>query len=76
MTKPCITVDGKQLGDPQKAAEVMVDLIRGEGTAAGKPFPEILGLGSDCFDVVKRESEAALARLDKWEEATKSTDFV
>jgi hypothetical protein len=76
ITQSCLAYNGNQPGDPLKGVEIMVDVVRGEGVAAGKPFPTSLSLGGDCFDVVKMESEAALARLEEWKEVTKSTDFV
>ena len=36
----------------------------------------MLALGSDCYDVVKRESEATPSALEEWEDVTTSTDFV
>jgi len=68
--------NGKQPGDPLKGVEVMVDVVRGEGVAEGKPFPPLLILGSDCFDVVKTECEKTLARLEEWKDVSESTDFV
>ncbi|RDB30241.1 hypothetical protein Hypma_007082 [Hypsizygus marmoreus] len=67
--------NGKQPGDPLKGVEVVVDVVRGEGVAAGKAFPTVLNLGTDCYDVVKSECEATLARLEDWKEVTTSTDF-
>ncbi|GLB33166.1 putative short-chain dehydrogenases reductases (SDR) family protein [Lyophyllum shimeji] len=67
--------NGKQPGDPRKGVEIMVDVVRGEGVAAGKEFPTVLALGSDCYNVVKTESERTLARLEEWKEVSKSTDF-
>ena len=32
--------DGKRPGNLKKAVEVIVDFVRGEGDAKGKPFPE------------------------------------
>lgn len=67
--------NGKQPGDPLKGVEVMVDVVRGEGTAVGKPFPLALSLGSDCYAVVKTESEKALEQGELWKEVSQSTDF-
>ncbi|KAF8805492.1 NAD(P)-binding protein [Phlegmacium glaucopus] len=67
--------NGKQPGNPSKGVEVMVDLVRGEGAAAGKPFPRALALGTDCYAVVKNASQSALARLEEWKDVSFSTDF-
>lgn len=66
---------GKQPGDPQKGAEIVVDLVRGEGSAKGKEFPRFLLLGRDCYEQVKEKLEKALLVIEEWKEATQSTDF-
>jgi hypothetical protein len=53
----------------------MVDLVRSEGAAAGKPFPGTLALGTDCYKVVEDASQAALTHLEEWKDVTFSTDF-
>ncbi|KAF9445505.1 NAD(P)-binding protein [Macrolepiota fuliginosa MF-IS2] len=67
--------NGKQPGDPEKAVEVIVDLVRGEGASKGKAFPRSLVLGSDCFKTVKQESEMVLSNIEEWKEITIGTDF-
>jgi hypothetical protein len=63
----------KQPGDPQKGVEVMIDVIRSEGVAQGRTFPSNLALGSDCYAVIKSQTEAALKGLEEWQDVTKST---
>ncbi|KAJ7140589.1 hypothetical protein C8R43DRAFT_1109532 [Mycena crocata] len=70
-----VAADGKQLGNPAKGVEVIVDVVRGEGLAAGKPFPTSLAPGSDCYGVIKAHSEGVLARLEEWRTVSESTDF-
>ncbi|ESK94776.1 serine 3-dehydrogenase [Moniliophthora roreri MCA 2997] len=67
--------NNKQPGDPLKAAEVMVDVVRGEGVAEGKTFSNNIQLGSDCYEVAKAECEKALSRLEEWKDVSLSTDF-
>lgn len=67
--------NGKQPGDPKKGVEVVLDVVRGEGLAAGKPFPTSLALGSDCYSIIKVELDKSGARLEEWSEVSKSTDF-
>jgi hypothetical protein len=67
--------NGKQPGDPLKGVKIMVDVVRGEGQAAGKEFPPALALGTDCYTVVKTESERSLRLLEEWKDVTASTDF-
>ena len=65
----------KQPGDPKKGVQVMLDVVRGEGVAAGRTWEINVQLGSDCFAVVKQHCETALKRLSEWEDITKSTDI-
>ncbi|KDR71144.1 hypothetical protein GALMADRAFT_144209 [Galerina marginata CBS 339.88] len=67
--------NGKQLGNPLKGVEVMVDLVRGEGLCAGKSFPTGLALGSDSYGVAKDASSSTLSRLEEWKAVSFSTDF-
>ena len=53
----------------------MVDVIRGEGVAAGRPFPATLPLGSDCFNAITAACEKSLANLTEWEDVITGTDF-
>ena len=53
----------------------MVDLVRGEGAAAGRPFPRALALGTDCYKVVEDACQTALTRLEEWKDVSFSTDF-
>ena len=50
----------KERGDPDKLVEVLVDVVRGEGVAAGRPWPNYLFLGNDSIDPVKSKLETLL----------------
>lgn len=67
--------NGKQPGDPKKGVRVIIDVVRGEGSAKGREYPEGLRLGSDCYAVAKRESEKVIKEADEWKEVSFSTDF-
>ncbi|PPQ78486.1 hypothetical protein CVT25_011827 [Psilocybe cyanescens] len=67
--------NGKQPGDPLKGVNVLLDLVRGEGQAAGKPFPRGLSLGTDSYTVAKTASLNALERLEQWKDVSFSTDI-
>ncbi|MVV47028.1 oxidoreductase [Pseudomonas sp. PB120] len=59
---------GKQLGDPQKAAQAMLQVI-------DSPTPPAhLLLGSDALGVVRDKLRRALSEIDQWETLTRSTD--
>jgi NAD(P)-dependent dehydrogenase (short-subunit alcohol dehydrogenase family) len=59
---------GKQLGDPVKAAQAMLQLI-----ASDNP-PAHLLLGSDALKLVREKLAQLNAEIDQWEAVTRSTD--
>ncbi|EPQ58827.1 NAD P-binding protein [Gloeophyllum trabeum ATCC 11539] len=67
-------VHGKQPGCPKKGAQVVVDVIRGEGPAAGRDIHNTMAVGSDVYGVIEEECVATLKRLQDWKEVTQSTD--
>lgn len=54
---------------------MIVDVVRGEGQAAGKRMPAVLAIGSDCYQIVRSALEDAIDRLDTWKDVTISTDL-
>ena len=64
------SVAGTQLGDPDKAMEAVVDVVRGEGVVKGRPFPLYLILGEDAEQDVKIKSHKILGALDEWKDVT------
>ena len=70
-----VEMNGAQPGDPKKGAEMVVDIVKGEGAAAGKPIPANIVLGEDSYEVAKKASEEALIRLEIWKDASCSTDY-
>ncbi|KAJ7162603.1 hypothetical protein C8R43DRAFT_990900 [Mycena crocata] len=66
--------DGKQLGDPEKAMEAVVDVVRGEGAAQGKPWPRYLLLGQADRDV-RAKCKIMTEHLDEWSEVIRGVDY-
>jgi hypothetical protein len=66
--------DGKQPGDPTRAARRIVDAV-GLMHASTAPFPQRIPLGSDALAVIKRKCEDTLQELKGWETFASSTDF-
>lgn len=61
--------DGRQAGDPDKAAHVLLDLVE-------HPDPPVhLLLGSDALSVVRRKLSMMQTAIGAWEEVSRSTDF-
>jgi NAD(P)-dependent dehydrogenase (short-subunit alcohol dehydrogenase family) len=60
---------GKQNGDPDKVAAVIMNLVTLDES------PVHLLLGSDALALVKPALRTALGEIDIWEEVSRSTDF-
>ncbi|MEZ2221178.1 oxidoreductase [Rhizobium sp. RCC_161_2] len=60
---------GKQLGDPKKAAQVMLRLIASENP------PTHLLLGRDAISFVREKLGLLKTEFDAWEQVSASTDF-
>lgn len=69
------SLNNAQVGDPKKGAKLMVDVIRGEGAAAGKELPLRLPMGSDILEEIRQKCKDTLAICDEWEKEILSTDF-
>ncbi|MFD7622693.1 short-chain dehydrogenase/reductase, partial [Streptomyces sp. NPDC059802] len=61
--------DGKQEGDPDKAAAANLTALAAEET------PLRLPLGNDAIDAIQAHLEAARAETLAWETVSRSTDF-
>lgn len=59
---------GKQLGDPRKAAQAMLQII-----ASSTPPAHVL-LGSDALGLVRDKLANTAREMDQWEALTRSTD--
>lgn len=63
--------DGKQPGDIQKGAKVIVDVLSGR---SGRDVPERLALGKDAYAAIKAKCEETLALLEEWKDIITTTD--
>lgn len=61
--------DGRQLGDPARAAEAIIALVRSDDP------PLHLLLGSDALRRAREKLDAVLGEIDAWQALTQSTDF-
>ncbi|KAJ7273016.1 hypothetical protein C8J57DRAFT_1506584 [Mycena rebaudengoi] len=55
-------------GDPAKAMEVVVDVVNGEGAAAGKPWPTYLVLGSAAEKAILDKTEKLKKHMEEWKD--------
>jgi NAD(P)-dependent dehydrogenase (short-subunit alcohol dehydrogenase family) len=61
--------DGKQAGDPARAARVLLDIARLDDP------PLRLLLGSDAVEAVQKSDASRAAETARWSEVSRSTDF-
>jgi hypothetical protein len=54
----------------------MIDVIKSEGFAAGRPLPKRLPLGSESLRIVKEKCFETLRICNDWEDLIISTDVV
>lgn len=66
-------MNGNQPGDPMKAVNVMIDVVKGEGVAEGRTVPERLPIGSDCLEVMRKKRMNDLLTCNEWEGVIRST---
>ena len=59
----------QQAGDPDKAGEVIVDVVNGDD------LPEILTLGAAAVDAVIDTLQGKINELEKWREVSNKCDF-
>lgn len=69
------SIPGTQKGDPVRAMEVLVDIVKGEGAAENKPWPSHLILGDDAIADVKQKSNRLMATVDEWEGVGRAVSF-
>ena len=68
-------VAGTQKGDPNKAMEAVVDVVKGEGKAKGRPWPLYLALGDDADEGIRQKSTKLLRHVDEWGDVVRSVNF-
>lgn len=65
-------LNGKQRGDPDKAAEIIVKLANND---YGKGLPVRLALGSDAYENIVETYHENLKSANEWKDVSCSTDF-
>jgi NAD(P)-dependent dehydrogenase (short-subunit alcohol dehydrogenase family) len=68
--KDLMSASGRQEGDPDRAAAVIVDLVHG-----AEPLPLRLPLGAEAVERISKVYERNLAAIAPWAELARSTDF-
>ncbi|KAG7095289.1 hypothetical protein E1B28_006058 [Marasmius oreades] len=68
-------IPGNEPGDPVKAMEVVVDIVRGEGVAKGKEWPGTILLGEDAEATYRKKETKLNQAIQEWIQVTKSVAF-
>ncbi len=66
--------NGKQLGDPDKGAERIFEVVTGAGMAKGKKEYLRLPLGTDCLQSARAKIDQLKETFDEFEEIASSTN--
>ncbi|KAJ7043059.1 hypothetical protein C8F04DRAFT_1073533 [Mycena alexandri] len=66
---------GSVPGDPVKAMAAVVDVVRGEGVAVGRPWPTYLVLGKDAEKAILAKTEKLKNHLEEWTDVVRGVDF-
>ncbi|KAL0958957.1 hypothetical protein HGRIS_014269 [Hohenbuehelia grisea] len=67
------SVPGSEKGDPDKAMEALVDVVRGEGIAKGREWPGHLVLGEDAEADIRNKAETVIEVLNAWSDVAKGS---
>jgi len=70
-----LTLNGKQPNDPERGMEVVVDVVRGEGRAAGKPFPLWLALGADAVKDIRAKATRIVDSLGMYQDLSVAAGY-
>ncbi|KAF6223274.1 hypothetical protein HO133_000116 [Letharia lupina] len=64
-----------QQGDPRKAADRIVDMVRSEGRTAGKSIPTRFPVGADAVEKIRGSCSKKMEICDEWEAFSSDTKF-
>ena len=53
-------IDGKQPGHPKQGAEMIVDVVKGDGRAKGKEWPVRLPMGRNALELIREKCNETL----------------
>ncbi|KAI0676307.1 NAD-P-binding protein [Trametes maxima] len=62
-------------GDPAKAMELLVDVVRGEGRAAGKAWPLYLPMGELAVNAIRGKATKMLEVVEEWQDVIGDLNF-
>ena len=62
------SISGTEPGNPDKAMELLVDVVRGEGKAGEREFPQYLILGEDAMANAEYRAGKVVQACRDWED--------
>lgn len=62
-------------GDPDKAMQLLVDVVRGEGSAKEKEWPLYLPMGEVAEGAIRTKSKRMIQVLDEWGAIIRDLNF-
>lgn len=65
----------QQPGSPEQGVRRIIELMNGEGQAAGKYLLEFLALGGDAVEQLRSKCQKVLKLLDEWQPVSSNTNF-
>jgi NAD(P)-dependent dehydrogenase (short-subunit alcohol dehydrogenase family) len=68
--------NNKQLGDVEKGAKVIVDILTHSGVAEGRDIPVRIALGSDALSTIIGKCKETEELLNEWRDIAITTDHV
>ncbi|KAJ7596537.1 hypothetical protein C8J56DRAFT_1011267 [Mycena floridula] len=69
------TTWGTFKGDPKKAMNVVLDVVKGEGVAKDRPWPLYLPLGAPCHTAIQNKATTMIKISQEWSDVTTDLDF-
>jgi len=75
LEKNHVSIAGTEKGDPAKAMNVVVDVVRGEGKAKGRQWPLYLALGEDAEMHIRGKAGKLLTHCDDWGNVIRDVKF-
>lgn len=65
---------GNSPGDAGKCSNLIIDILKGEGVAAGRPFPLQIPVGLDSYETISRLAADMVKTCEQWKDLSCSTE--
>ncbi|KAH8652657.1 oxidoreductase,short chain dehydrogenase-like protein [Tricladium varicosporioides] len=65
----------QQPGNPAEGVERIIEVVKSQGGAAGKPFPVSLALGLDATSTIRKKCTETIELVNEWEMVSSKTTY-